>query len=147
MAATGQPVTAAASMLTSAVPDQIEFIVPGIKHRGSSHWLVIWFIVAAASILLPIQARLGHGSEELFRQIAVVGLAVGPLLHCAIDGCLVTGVAFGPFVRRKFRLRLYRTKSQRSGWSMDFSQGVFLAGLFVMSCVVWWYFWVPKLRG
>ncbi len=143
---TNRPLVAVGAMLTAAVPDQVERWLPFAKHRGLSHWLLLWaaglaVVLAATHAAAPI---LGHAlprpGEQLARD-ALLGLALGPLLHVVMDGCSRHGVPLGPFVPLKLRLALYRTAETRRV-SFDLSEAVFLAALLALCGVAWRTAWM-----
>ena len=148
LALTNRPLVAAGAMLAAAVPDQLEKWIPFAKHRGLSHWLLLWAAaVATVHFALshgaaPILGRaLPHRVERLTRD-AVLGLALGPLLHVVMDGCSRHGVPFGPFVPLRLRLGLYRTAETRR-MSLDLSEVIFTAALLALCGVFWRLAWVP----
>ena len=134
-------------MLAAAVPDQVEKWIPFARHRGLSHWLLLWAAGVAAVYAfthraMPILGRaLPHRAEHLTRD-AVLGLALGPLLHVVMDGCSRSGVPFGPFVPLKLRLGLYRTAETRR-MSLDLSEVIFTAALLALCGVFWRLAWMP----
>lgn len=146
LAFTNRPLIAAGAMLTALVPDQVEKYLPFAKHRGLSHWLLLWaaafaVVLAATHAAGPI---LGHPLPphlERFARDAALGLALGPLLHVVMDGCSRNGVPLGLFVPVKLRLALYRTAETRR-ISFDLSEVIFLAALLALCGVVWRLKWL-----
>lgn len=149
MALTNRPVVAAGAMLAAAVPDRLERWIPFAKHRGLSHWLLLWAaglatVLAATHRTAPILGRailLPPRGEPLLRD-AILGLALGPLLHVVMDGCSRNGVPLGPFVPWKLRLGLYRTAETRR-MSLDLSEVIFTAALLALCGVLWRLAWMP----
>lgn len=149
MALTNRPVVAAGAVLAAAVPDQLERWIPFAKHRGLSHWLLPWAagfasILAATHRTAPLLGRALHlppRGEWLLRD-AILGLALGPLLHVVMDGCSRNGVPLGPFVPLKLRLGLYRTAETRR-MSLDLSEVIFTAALLALCGVLWRLAWMP----
>lgn len=152
MAFTNRPVLAAGAMLAAAVPDQLERWIPFAKHRGLSHWLLMWaagfaFVLAATHRTAPILGRAllpllssSRRGELLLRDI-LLGLALGPLLHVLMDGCSRSGVPLGPFLPLKLRLALYRTAETRR-MSLDLSEVIFTAALLAGCGVLWRLAWM-----
>ncbi len=146
MALTGHPEVAAAAMLTAALPDQIEALLPFGRHRGASHWVMLWLALTIAVPFFlqgnaPLRANslfLYHHGWNLSRVLVgmlAYGMALGPFLHVLLDGCSDAGVPVAPFSRRKLKLGIYRTYSHR--WRWDLSELLFL-GAVVAICVFAW---------
>ena len=148
MALTNRPVVAAGAVLAAAVPDQLERYIPFAKHRGLSHWLLLWaaglaFVLAVTHRAAPILGRIFLPPRgELLLRDAILGLALGPLLHVIMDGCSRNGVPLGPFIPLKLRLALYRTAETRR-MSLDLSEVIFTAALLAGCGVLWRLAWMP----
>lgn len=148
LALTGRPALAAGAMLTAALPDKLEGWLPFAKHRGLSHWLVWW---AAGLMLVASLARahrVGFGGPwwptrpDILLWEALLGLALGPLLHVVLDGFSAAGVPLGlPFGPARLRLGLYRTCDTRR-FSLDISEAVFVSALLVLCAVAWRALWM-----
>ena len=147
LALTNRPLVAAGAMLAAAVPDQLERWIPFAKHRGLSHWLLLW--AAGLAVVFAATHRgappiLGHALPprgEQGARDAVFGLALGPLLHVVMDGCSRHGVPLGLFVPLKLRLGLYRTAETRR-MSLDLSEVIFTAALLALCGVAWRLAWL-----
>lgn len=161
-ALTGEPVIAVTAMFTAALPDQLEFGLPFFKHRGFTHWIILWSVILIASMFLPAHPLAGflslatswltpflalktqlsfqHFYFHFAREITV-GLALGPLLHALLDGCSAAGVPIGPFIDTKLKLKLYRTKQTRQLFSFDFTEMIFLTLVLIACAVVWKSLW------
>ena len=89
-AATGSAVAAIAATFTATLPDDIEFAVKVLPHRGPTHWILLW------AILLPVELvaifRLGQG----WWISPLIGLALGPGTHVFFDMLSMSGVPFAP---------------------------------------------------
>lgn len=146
-ALTARPEVAVAAMLTATLPDQLEWFLPLGRHRGASHWLLLWLagIVAVpwyarealVRQLSPGWSQFLHGCPEvhLLLGTCLFGLALGPFLHVLLDGCSDSGVPVAPFSRWQLKLGIYRTYSHR--WRWDVSEWLFLVGLIVVCAVFW----------
>ena len=142
---------ALAAMATAALPDQIEVALPLGRHRGASHWVLLWLVVVVAgpACVQYEWARWaaawswphlrGLRAIQLALGTAAFGLALGPLLHVLFDGCSAAGVPVAPFSRTRLKLSLYRTRSRRSPW--DVSEMAFLVGVLAVCAFSW------KVRG
>ena len=137
-------------MITASLPDQLEVLLPLGRHRGASHWLLLWTAVVISTPLYlqanaPLRAhlssiQLGEATvTPLLMLTFVYGLALGPFLHVIFDGCSDSGVPVAPFSRRKFQLGMYRTYSNR--WRWDPSELLFVA-LVLGACALLW-----RIRG
>ena len=137
-------------MITATLPDQLEMLLPLGRHRGASHWLLLWTaIVTLTPFYLqggtPLRRHLYvlHLGEAAITPLLMLtflyGLALGPFLHVLFDGCSDSGVPVAPFSRRKLRLGLYRTYSNR--WRWDPSELLFMA-LVLGGCALLW-----RIRG
>lgn len=147
LAATGRLDLTLAAIVTATLPDQIERFIPWKRHRGGSHWLVLWILIliAVPVRLPPTMARSWpfsfhgllkwHGTHVMAGAI-VFGMALGPLLHVFLDACSSAGVPVLPFSRARLKLSLYRTGSARTGkWTG--SELTFLACLLGVCAFVW----------
>ncbi len=133
---------ALAAMATSALPDQIEAALPLGRHRGASHWVLLWLVilVAGPAALHQELAHLGGMRGVQFALgTAAFGLALGPLLHVLLDGCSSSGVPVAPFSRTRLKLSLYKTRTRRAPWNL--SEPAFLLGLLAVCALSW------KARG
>lgn len=146
-ALTHHPEVAAAAMLTATLPDQLEAYLPLGRHRGATHWLLLWL---AVMFLLPfyVQRELSEPFTLLINHAGrfwstrpfllgtcLFGLALGPFLHVLLDGCSDSGVPVAPFSRQRLKLGMYRTYSQR--WRWDLSELLFLCVLFGFCAFFW----------
>ncbi len=144
---------ALAAMATAALPDQIEATLPLGRHRGASHWVLLWLVLivagpaylhhelvhrAAAWSCLSFHAARGM---RFALQTVAFGLALGPLLHVLLDGCSSSGVPVAPFSRTRLKLSLYktRTRTRRAPWNL--SEPAFLLVLLAVCALSW------KARG
>lgn len=163
LALTGRVDVAAAAVATAALPDQLEAFLPLGKHRGATHWLVLWLaLLVAVPLYFPhdcARLMLSPGWHPLgitpllthWRLgTAVFGLALGPFLHVLLDGCSKEGVPVVPFSRAKLQLCLYRTRNRR--WPWDVTEWAFVA--FLLAACAWsaglWHadrHWVAWLHG
>ena len=96
---------ALAAMATAALPDQIEGALPLGKHRGASHWVLLWLgvIVAAPAYFhhewprwltaLPCPPFHALRGIRFALGMAAFGLALGPLLACSARWLFVFGRA------------------------------------------------------
>ena len=138
---------ALAAMATAALPDQIEAAVPLGRHRGATHWVLLWLVILVA-VPAALQRELirwmagwpwhhWRGIHELSfgAGTAMFGLTLGPLLHVLLDGCSSDGVPVAPFSRTRLKLSLYRTRSRR--WPWDISELVFLAVVLAVCAFSW----------
>ncbi len=140
---------ALAAMATAALPDQIEAALPLGRHRGASHWVLLWLVVIVAGpayvhhvwahriAAWPWQnLKLMHGVQFALGT-AAFGLALGPLLHVMLDGCSSSGVPVAPFSRTRLKLSLYktRTRTRRAPWHL--SEPVFLLVLLAVCALSW----------
>ncbi len=149
LAATGRIDMTLAAIATATLPDQVEKVVPWVRHRGVSHWLAVWIVVLLYAPVYvqralvhhwpPVLRGWGkwHGPHLIMGAGAIIsGLALGPLLHVLLDGCSSRGVPLLPFLRARLRLRLYQTGSARSGhWNP--SELFFLLCLLGGCAMVW----------
>lgn len=153
MTLTNRPLVAGAAMLTAAVPDQLERWLPFARHRGLSHWLLLWaagfFVVWTATAHGARPMTFGYAvaalspHQEKFVREAALGLALGPLLHVLMDGCSRHGVPVGPFVPVKLRLGLYRTAETRRV-SLDPTEVLFTAALLALCALAWRLAWAHR---
>lgn len=144
---TRSPEVACAALLTATLPDQLEVFLPLGRHRGATHWLMLWLGVIVAGPFYARQSLLSHLPVALRHYVSawpagpfwfgacLFGLALGPFLHVLLDGCSDSGVPVLPFSRQKFKLGLYRTHSHR--WRWDLSELLFLVGLLGLCTAVW----------
>ncbi len=138
---------ALAAMATAALPDQVEKFLPLGKHRGASHWLLLWLVVVVAgpacvqhewarwSPAWPWHPVKAMHQLQFALETAVFGLALGPLLHVLFDGCSSAGVPVAPFSRTRLRLALYQTRSRRSSWNV--SEFLFLTLVLAICAFSW----------
>ncbi len=138
---------ALAAMATAALPDQIEAALPFGRHRGASHWVLLWLVMLVAGpfylhhewlrwmAACPWQHVRGVRETQFILGSAAFGLALGPLLHVLLDGCSSAGVPVAPFSRTRLKLSLYRTRSRRSPW--DLSELAFLLAVLVVCAFSW----------
>ena len=139
-----------AAMATAALPDQIEAIFPLGRHRGASHWVLLWLMILVAAPaylqrhwvawMAEVPWHHVHGGRDLpfVLEAAMFGLALGPLLHVFFDGCSSAGVPVAPFSRTRLKLSLYKTRS-RTSW--NFSEFAFLTVVLTICALSW------KVRG
>ncbi len=141
---------ALAAMATAALPDQIEAALPLGRHRGASHWVLLWLVVLVAApasmqhywanwtTALPWHGLRGGRDIRFVLGTAGFGLALGPLLHVLFDGCSSAGVPVAPFSRARLKLCLYKTRT-RASW--NFSELAFLTVVLGVCALSW------KTRG
>lgn len=142
---------ALAAMATAALPDQIEAALPLGKHRGASHWVLLWLVVLVAGPAclhhelarsvagwMPLHHHLMRGVQFALGTVAF-GLALGPLLHVLLDGCSSSGVPVAPFSRTRLKLSFYKTRTRRAPWNL--SEPAFLLVLLAVCALSW------KARG
>jgi hypothetical protein len=170
LALTGRMDVMIAAVATATLPDTMERLLPLGRHRGMTHWVLLWVFALA---LLPACAEprwsqlihLAHSahlapwlpsdwmhwthgkqlwsSSFAFAPTATMvgfGLTLGPLLHVLLDGCSTDGVPVGPFIGGRMRLSLYRTWN-RAKWPWDFSEMLFVLSLLTGSVIVWQMRW------
>ncbi len=142
---------ALAAMATAALPDQIEAALPLGKHRGASHWVLLWLVIIVAGpaylhrelarrvAAWPWPHLSGGRGVQFALGTAAFGLALGPLLHVLLDGCSSSGVPVAPFSRTRFKLSLYKTRTHRAPWNL--SEPAFLLVLLAVCALSW------KARG
>lgn len=140
-----------AAMATATLPDQLEVALPLGRHRGASHWVLLWLVVIVAapaylhhelarwSVAWPWHPMAHWCGVRFVLGMAVFGLALGPLLHVLLDGCSSSGVPVAPFSRTRLKLSLYKTRHRRAPW--DLSEPVFLLVVLVVCALSW------KARG
>ena len=140
---------ALAAMATAALPDQLEAAIPWGRHRGASHWLLLWLVVIVAGpaylhhktvrgiATWPGWTPHAMHSVRFALGTAVFGLALGPLLHVLLDGCSSSGVPVAPFSRTRLKLSLYktRTRTRRAPWHL--SEPVFLLAVLAVCALSW----------
>ena len=146
-ALTRHPEVAAAAMLTASLPDQLETYLPLGRHRGATHWLLLWLAVMAVlpfyverELAEPFTLLLKHAgrlwsTRPFLLGTCLFGLALGPFLHVLLDGCSDSGVPVAPFSRQRLKLGLYRTHNRR--WRWDPSEWLFLGGLLGVCALFW----------
>ena len=137
---------ALAAMATAALPDQLEVFLPLGRHRGASHWVLLWLVVVVAGPAYVHHQWMGWmtalpwGHLPVTREISLVlgaaafGLALGPLLHVLFDGCSSAGVPVAPFSRTRLKLSLYKTR-RRASW--DASEVLFLTVVLAICALSW----------
>ena len=142
---------ALAAMATAVLPDQLEAFLPLGRHRGASHWVLLWLVVVVAlpiylhrkwigwTAALPWHHFKAMPGVEFALGAAVFGMALGPLLHVLFDGCSSSGVPVAPFSRTRLKLSLYKTRNRRA--CLDFSELLFLAAVLTVCALSW------KARG
>ena len=151
LALTGRIDVALAAMATAALPDQLEAFLPLGRHRGASHWVLLWLVVMVAGPFYvhhewarwvaasPWQHVRGMRETRWVLGAAAFGMALGPLLHVLFDGCSSAGVPVAPFSRTRLKLSLYSTRNRRSPWNL--SEPAFLMVVLAVCALSW------KARG
>jgi len=91
-AAVADPAIVPYAVFGSILPDLAEKFLPVSKHRGETHYLVVW--IAAFLFSLFIFDFKG----------VLIGITWGGLTHILVDALSVSGVPFAPWSENKFHL-------------------------------------------
>lgn len=85
----------AAACVGAVLPDRIEFILPGLKHRGNSHALTLWIgLVALIALVNAFSPQIiGDWGQITYYLFAV---AIGGVCHILEDMCSASGIPLLP---------------------------------------------------
>lgn len=107
----GDPVVTIAAIVAAKLPDQLERFIPGVKHRGLTHIAIFWILATATLFFIyhagqTAQVKLTR--EQFITTSVFLGIALGGLLHIAMDFMSISGVPLF-HSNKMYALKIYRT--------------------------------------